>query len=138
MQSEGKLVREFIYVDVDRLYSLYSQIFEGVADQIIQSYMDASSTTDSQKESLLKGGSIEAQVTEMSRRTENRFLYDHMYNQFEAKIREAILESPEVSSDNFNEVLRQVFMIKVRGHAEIEDYQRLKLFVDKFNTLRLM
>lgn len=78
MKTEGKVVRDFIYVDVERLYSLYSQVFEGVADQIVQSYMAASATTDSQKESLLRGGSIEAQVAEVSRRTENKLLYDHM------------------------------------------------------------
>jgi hypothetical protein len=135
MTSAGKVIRDFIYVDVERLYSLYSQVFEGVADQIIQSYMDASSRTKEQSEGILKGGSIEAQVAEMSRRTENRFLYDHMYNLFEAEIRHAILESPEVSSSNFREVLSQAFMIKVRGPAEVEDYNRLRIFMAKFNDI---
>jgi hypothetical protein len=135
MATEDKVIRDFIYVDVERLYSLYSQVFEGVADQIIQSYMDASTTTDTQKESLLKGGSIEAQVAEMSRRTENKFLYDHMYNLFEGKVRGAILESPSATTANFREVIGQAFLIKVSGAAEIEDYTRLNIVMSKFNEV---
>ncbi|HEY0322437.1 MAG TPA: hypothetical protein VGC66_15890 [Pyrinomonadaceae bacterium] len=135
METEGKVVRDFIYVDVERLYSLYSQIFEGVAEQIIQSYMNASTTKDTQKESLLKGGSIEAQVAEASRRTENKFLYDHMYNLFEAELRSAILESPSVTPANFREVLGRAFLIKVKGAAEIEDYIRLNNIMSKFNEI---
>jgi hypothetical protein len=84
MNMGDSVIRDFIYVDVERLYSLYSQIFEGVTDQIVQSYMDASASvsSDSGTESRQRAVSIEAQVAEMSRRTENKFLYDHMYSLF--------------------------------------------------------
>src|SRR5687767_786300 len=119
MRGASKVIRDFIYVDVERLYSLYSQVFEGVANQIIQSYIDASSTMNSQKGSPLSGASVEAKVAEMSRRTENKFLYDHMYNLFEVEIKNAILESPEITRDNYHGILSQAFMIKVSGAAEI-------------------
>ncbi len=135
MKDASKLIRDFIYVDVERLYSLYSQVFEGVADQIIQSYIDASTSMNSQRDSLLKGGTVEARVAEMSRKTENKFLYDHMYNLFEAKIKNAILESPEISPDNFRSILSQAFMIKVNGAAEIEDYTRLSSILEKYNVI---
>jgi hypothetical protein len=135
MSRESKVVRDFIYVDVERLYSLYSQVFEGVADQIVQSYINASSSTDTQKESLLKGGSLEAQVAEMSRRTESKFLYDHMYNLFETEIQNAISAPSGISSQNYREQLENVFMLKVNGKAEVEDYNRVKLFAEQFNEL---
>lgn len=134
-RTMSKLIRDFIYVDVERLYSLYSQVFEGVADQIVQSYMDASSSSDTQKESLLKGGSMEARVAEVSRRTENRFLYDHMYNILEEEVRDAIFESPNVTANNFREVLAGAFLVKIKGAAEIEDYGRLNTLMDKFNEI---
>jgi hypothetical protein len=135
MNNESRTIRDFIYVDVDRLYSLYSQVFEGVADQILQSYMDASTTTNTQKESMLKGGSLEAQVAEVSRRTENKFLYDHMYNQFEESIHHALIDSPEVSSRNYRDILRDAFMIKIKGSAEVEDYSQLNKLMEKFNEI---
>lgn len=135
MQAEGRMVRDFIYLDVERMYSLYSQVFEGVADQIIQSYIYELQSKDYQRGPILQGASVEAQVAEVSLRTENKFLYDHMYNRLETNISEAILEPSGVSPDNYREVLAPAFMIKVRGAAEMEDYDRIKTHLDKFNTL---
>jgi hypothetical protein len=135
MESNTKVIRDFIYVDVERLYSLYSQVFEGVTDQIVKSYVDGLWQKDSQKGSILKGSSSEAQVAEVSLRTENKFLYDHMYNRLEKEISTAILEHSNITLENFREILKQVFMIKVSGTAEIEDYNRFKIFTEKFNSI---
>jgi hypothetical protein len=62
MPQNNIAIRDFIYVDADRLYSLYSQVFEGVADQIVESFIAGLATTDSQKGPLLQGSSTEAQV----------------------------------------------------------------------------
>ncbi len=135
MSSAKKFVREFIYMDVERLYSLYSQVFEGVADQIVQSYIDGISSKDSQKSKFLKGSSIEAQVAEVSRRTENKILYDHMYNRLEEKLKNVIFEPSELSSENYEKILSDTFMIKIKGTAEIEDYNRMSHFLEKFNSI---
>jgi hypothetical protein len=134
---EGRVIRDFIYVDVDRLYSLYSQIFEGVADQIVQSYMDASSSTDSSsnRESRSREVSIEAKVAEMSRRTENKFLYDHMYNRFEAAVADTIIEAGHLTESNYRDGLIDSFLVKITGSAEVEDYTRLNAVMEKFNTI---
>ena len=36
MENETRIIREFVYVDVPKLYSLYSQIFKGVTDQSLR------------------------------------------------------------------------------------------------------
>ena len=80
-------VRDFIYLDVEKLYSLYSQVFEGVADRIVQSYIDSLELKEAPRKTLLlRDSDVETKVIEVSRRTENRFLYDHMYNQLEGKL----------------------------------------------------
>jgi len=136
MSSEKKLtIRDFIYVDADRLKSLYSQVFEGVAEQILQSYMDSSTTSDQQKGAIASGSTTEAQIAEMSSRTENKILYDHMYNSLEFKLEKSILEVSEIPPDDYTETLSKAFMIKVRGTAEIEDYNRANVFMEKFNSL---
>lgn len=135
MDSKHRIVRDFIYIDIDRLYSFYSQVFEGVADQIVQSYLNSSKTTDFQKASPLKGKAIEAQIAEASYRTESKILYDHMYNQLEERISNAILSFKEVNEHNFQAKLRDYSLIKVQGKAEIEDYKRMSHFMEKFNLL---
>jgi hypothetical protein len=138
MSSEKQLtIRDFIYVDVDRLYSLYSQVFEGVAEQIIQSYMDSSASLDQQKGGggIISGSTTEAQVAEMSSTTERKVLYDHIYNRLESKLKKSILEVSEIPADDYIETLSKAFIIKVRGTAEIEDYNRVKIYMEKLNSL---
>lgn len=136
MSSEKQLtIRDFIYVDADRLNSLYSQVFEGVAEQIIQSYMDSSTKSDQQKGAIASGSTTEAQMAEMSSKTENKILYDHMYNRLESKLEKSILEVSKIPENDYIETLSKSFIIKVRGTAEIEDYNRVKIFMEKVNSL---
>jgi hypothetical protein len=128
-------VRDFIYIDGDRLYSLYSQVFEGVAERIVQTYIDELSSANTQKSSPLSGESAETKVAEASRRTENRLLYDHMYSQLETKLASAITEPVDLSQDSYADMLANTFMVKVRGAAEIDDYRRLQVIIENFNTL---
>ena len=135
MKDNAHIIRDFIYVDVERLYSLYSQVFEGVADRIVQSYVNGLWQKDSQKGPPFRGSSSEAQIAEVSLRTENKFLYDHMYNRLEKEITESILGQSIINPENFREILKQAFMVKVSGTAEIEDYNRFKAFTEKFNSI---
>ncbi len=135
MSNNDVLIRDFIYVDAERLYSLYSQVFEGVADQIVESFIAGLSTTDSQKGTFLQGSSIETQIAEASRRTENKSLYDHMYNQLERKLHSVIVDASKITTEDYQSILDQTFMIKVSGTAEIEDYHRLAMFMERFNEI---
>jgi hypothetical protein len=134
MKSETR-IRDFIYLDVDRLYSLYSQLFEGVAGEIIQSVVNSAASSDSQKGAPLSGLSVETQVAEVSRRTESRFLHDEMYNQFERRLGTVVVVPTGLTRENFRDELRGTFIVKVSGPVEIEDYSRLHEFMGRFNDL---
>ena len=77
MSKKEIKVRDFIYVDVDKLYSLYSQVFEGVSEKIVQSYIDSLTSKDVPSRFSL-GDKIEEQAIELSNRKESKILYDHM------------------------------------------------------------
>ncbi len=36
MEVKTKNIREFIYLDVPKLFSLYSQVFEGISEKIVE------------------------------------------------------------------------------------------------------
>jgi hypothetical protein len=78
-------VREFIYVDVQKLYSLYSQVFEGITDRIVEERINQLITGDTQS-SFVRQSTAESQGLESSRRVESSILHDHMYNRFEAAL----------------------------------------------------
>lgn len=128
-------VRDFIYLDTDRVTSLYSQVFQGVAEQIVHSFVDSVASTDRQKSGFLGGGSVEAQVAEVSRRTESKILHDHIYNRLEARLNPAIVLCNDLSQNNFRDVLQNAFLIKATGPAEIEDYSRMDQIMERFNEL---
>lgn len=129
------LVKDFIYVDADRLYSLYSQVFEGVTERIVESFIAGLTTTDSQKGPILRGSNVEAEVAEVSRWTQDRALHDHMYSLLESKLDPVIIDTTSITRDNYETVLRDTFMVRVSGQAEIEDYARLNVYLDRFNEL---
>ena len=129
-----KRLRDFIYLDVERLYSLYSQVFEGVADEIVQSYATALSSESAQKGALLSGSSIESSTIEISRRTENRFLYDHMYTLLETKLKAAIHDGSSLSLSNVGLLSSGVFL-RITGPVLIADFSRMRSLLEQFNRL---
>ena len=135
MPSTGKTIREFIYLDADRLNSLYSQVFEGVAEEIVKSRLHGELQKETQKGEITKGQIAEAQFAELNQTTENKVLYDYMYSQLEAKILPGILIPTGITAANFRDVLRDAFMLKVTGRTEIADYNRIKTFATDFNEL---
>lgn len=135
MADNQVVIRDFIYVDADRLYSLYSQVFEGVASSIIESYFASNVATEEQKGKPLQGSSQSEQLTETSQRTESKSLYDHMYNRLEDRLNPQITDASVINRENYKDVLENVVMIKITGTAEIEDYQRLTVFLGRFNEL---
>lgn len=133
---ESKLIRDFIYVDSENLYSLYSQVFEGFAEQIASSTLDQISQDEKISDiDRIGKNSFDSRIIEASLQTENKILLDHTYNKLEKKIGQTILNVEDVTKENYKERLSKTFLIKVRGKAEIEDYERGKQFFKNFNKL---
>lgn len=127
-----KIIRDFIYLDKDRLNSLYSQIFEGVIQAVVESYSNEMENNENTK-SMIKNQTIETKVAEASNKVENKILYDHMYNSLEEKLANVIynLNSDKITlSDLENKPL-----VKVTGKTTIQDYNRLKVYMEKFNEI---
>lgn len=129
----NSIIRDFIYMDKDRLYSLYSQVFEGVIEAVVDSYSNGIQNNENAK-SVIKGATLETQVAEASTKTENKILYDHMYNLLEKKLSDVIFHVNALKNINIEE-LRNKTIIKVTGKTSIQDYNRLKRYMDKFNEL---
>ena len=72
-------LRDFIYIDKNRMYSLYSQLFEGVVESLVRS---VSYSTEEQK----KDRKLEESIIDASVKVQNVVLFDHIYNTLEDKI----------------------------------------------------
>lgn len=120
-------IRNFIYLDNDKLNSLYSQVFHGVAEAIVESYFGETQKSNEQKSI---GKTVDEKVGEISGITSNKILHDYMYNKFEDKISEKIVDCNTQKVD-----IHPNSFVKVSGKARIEDYDRLKFYLDSFNDL---
>ena len=123
------VIRNFIYLDNDKMNSLYSQVFEGVAEAIIESYFGESHNKEEQK-SL--GKTLEEKVGEVSGISTNKVLHDHMYNKFEEKIKDKIIVCDGIYNES---LIKPNSIIKVSGMSRVEDYTRLSSFLEEFNEL---
>lgn len=135
MPRDRRIIRDFLYEDIDRLYSIYSQVFQGVAGQIVESFTNQAASKESGRSAPLTGRTLEEQVVELSTHMQVKWLHDHMYNTLEEKLGSVMIEDPELTPGNYEQVLSGCFLLKVQGAAEISDYHRLTTFLEKYNEL---
>lgn len=150
--SSEEVIRDFIYVDLDRLYSVYSQVFEGVVETIVKSiaaeegeirYKSLATeegqepSSEKASEAIFTSRRVEdvraSQLAEASLRTESKVLYDHMYNILEARLRSSILVPEAVGRQNFEAIFRRMPLVRVTGHVRMEDYPDFSKFLGKWN-----
>ena len=130
-----RIARDFIFLDADRLYSLYSQIFEGLPTATFDLSYGSVHDTDSQKGRFMAGQSHQQAVTEGVQKLEEKTLHDYMYNKLEAELSDSIVDGNTLNLDSSRELLQSSPLIKISGSAEIEDYARLSEFAGFFNQL---
>src|SRR5438045_3510684 len=118
-------IKDFIYLDTDRLNSLYSQVFAGVVETIVETELNEEENQNSQKGGVrFSGSTIEERVAAASYKTESKQLYDHMYNLLERKLADSITTITTISKEDYHSVTANAFLIKVHGTAELWDFQR--------------
>lgn len=132
------VVRDFIYIDNERLNSLYSQVFEGVVNTIVESELHETEDVNTNKGGIkFTGSTLEEKVAAASYKTQSKLLYDHMYNLLESRIGNALLEPVDLDLSNYINNISQSSMLKIRGTAEVWDYARLRSIFEGYNEVGL-
>lgn len=120
-----KCLKDFIYMDKDRLYSLYSQIFEGVIESLVTSrFVDEENQKTDKK--------LEQRLIEASFKSQNIVLFDHMYNMLEEKMQPYIFN---IDSKTAIDDIPIDGIVKVSGEAVIDDYEHLGYFFENYNSI---
>lgn len=138
-------VRDFIYLDVDRLKSIISQVDEG----IVNFTEGVESTTDEVKSSVEGGlfgflkGVVDAKYISQNQDTTTKSFHDFIYNKVENALTEGNLLThiPEngTDSDAANESVRDSLsntaFVLAKGKVVINDFNNMNIFLGKFNTV---
>lgn len=124
-RSSNSMLKDFIYIDKDRLYSLYSQLFQGIAESIVEAF-------SSGKEDTKKERSLEQNLIEASYKIKNVVLFDHIYNSLEDKLAPQL---QQINESTTLDELKPSSYVKVTGKATIEDFERLVFLLKNFNDI---
>lgn len=130
-------IKAFLYLDEYKMYSISSQIFEGLTDQIVHSREKETSESEQQKGPVASGRILADIAAERTQISEHRFLHDFAYTLFEEKLVDegAVLEiQPGISPDWFGKLDAARF-VKVRGTALITDVEVVTETMEKFNAI---
>lgn len=132
-----KKIKSFIYLDNQKMYSISSQLFEGLTEHIINSERDIDTQNTTQKGKFNSGEIMADIIQKESGSTEKKFLHHHSYNLFEQKL---IDEGRVISIDNDNveeaiASINNAGFVKITSRAAFNDAKMVKDTLVNFNKL---
>lgn len=130
------MIKNIIYLDEDKMYSLSSQLFEGVTEYVLNEKNLEKSQSEEQKGPISSGRIVGDILKNSERNTEKKFLNDYSYTLFEKKL---IEENKVVvisdKSSNLNELLREKSFIKVTANVTFNDIDSIIQTLTNFNKM---
>lgn len=139
----GISIRDFVYLDVERLKSIMAQVEEGLAETQVQS----SGRTQEARGGIEGGifgvvkGATEAKALWQNQVAETRSLHDYIYNKVESALLEHSLISRipgDTGSENatsIRERLTDTSFFLATGRVSINDFSQMRLILDNFNEV---
>ncbi|QUE97091.1 DUF6414 family protein [Klebsiella pasteurii] len=125
-------LKNIVYIDYEKVYSLSSQLFEGIIQSAIEQQESTLSNVDALEIKTEKKSSSSSDTNKLSTVVNP---HDYHYLKFEKElIRLGLLSS--VSSNDFSaEKIKSGSFIKINANIEIADYNKLKDTTNNFTSL---
>lgn len=133
LMMENK-IKSFIYLDNDKMYSISSQLFEGLTEYILRDNKTTSTEDDQQKAQVFSGNLMREILQQEKGSSEKRFFHDYAYSLFEKELSNRNLLCTIEDSGELGDMTDKQF-VKVRGKAYFNDYRALKETFRQFNEI---
>jgi hypothetical protein len=127
----------FIYLDEYKMYSISSQLFEGLTEEIIQYQAKGKKEKEEQQGPIGSGRLLGDILSETDGRAERRFLFDYAYTIFERRILEeghVCCISEESSKEELVDIESKSF-IKVTGNVSFNDFTEVRKTLNELNQM---
>ena len=124
------MIRNFIYLDSDKLRSFSSQIFEGVIEEVIEIHEQETSESEQQAGKFASGRLLGDIFRQKASTSERYYLDDYAYNLFEDK-----LIADKIINIDSNRDFGVGSFVKVFGPLTINDYVHSARILRNFNAL---
>ena len=130
-----KNLRQFIYLDEYKIYSLYSQIFEGFTDYVVR-YSESKTVEEEQQKGPIRSGRFLMDLaSERTGQHEKRFLHDYTFTLFEEELesQQKVIEYDLNASEELFDTLTPGSIIRVKGSAIFNDIKAIRDLLEEFN-----
>ena len=132
--KESSKIKSFIYLDEDKMYSISSQLFEGMTQYILQEETEGQNDVNSQKGNFLSGRFMADMMFQSRSKSEMRNLHDFAFNLFEKELENRGILYDVKCNDNISNLQDKGF-VRIRGKIIFCDYSRMQYINDNFNNI---
>lgn len=133
------MIKSFIYLDEQKMYSLSSQIFEGITEYVLNESTSDHQNSESQKGPVGSGKVLADVIRNSNKSTEKKFLHDYSLTIFERHLNEQnqILElsGSEIELEKIKQLTNKFSFIKVKSRAIFNDVHKITELFTEFNTI---
>jgi len=131
------MIKNFIYLDEYKMYSLSSQIFEGVTEYLVNSSYEDEGEEDTQK-GIVGSGRLLANIMKKGNISEEKkFLHDYSYTVFEKHLIENdnVLDINNINHEDLLNIIDSKSFIKITGKVIFNDVGHMSKMIKEFNTM---
>lgn len=130
------MIKNFIYLDEEKMYSLSSQLFEGVTEYVLKEKTLGKDESEEQKGPIGSGKVLGDILRNHERNTEKKFLNDYSYTIFEKKLLEDEKVLVASSADTIvKESIGEKSFVKITARATFNDINSITTTLINFNKI---
>lgn len=127
-------IKSFIYLDNKKMYSLASQIFEGLVESYVETKKERKDSIEEQKGPIGSGRNLAEIIITEDDKSQNKFLHDYLYNIFEKKLID-LNKVTEFKEGTDAQEIEKLSFIKVKGKAVFNDSKEILRTMNEFNKM---
>jgi hypothetical protein len=133
------VIKSFIYLDEEKMYSLSSQIFEGITEYVLSESTSENQESENQKGPVGSGKILADVIISSNKATEKKFFHDYSFTLFEKHLldqgRVLDLTQPSLKLETLKASITDFSFIKVKAKAVLNDVNKLTELFSEFNTI---
>lgn len=132
-----KKIRSFIYLDNYKMYSISSQIFEGLTEYILKSENTNIKEKEEQKGPVFSGRVLADIIEKDTNYTEKKFLHDFSYNLFEEALQKdnRVLEINKSNISTELDKIPDYSFVKIKSNVVFNDLETMEKTISSFNRM---
>ncbi len=133
------MIKNFIYLDEDKMYSLSSQIFEGITEYVLNESSSDNQESETQKGPVGSGKVLADVIISSSKATEKKFFHDYSFTLFENHLLEQgrvlDLTGSVLSLEELQTSITDFSFIKIKAKSTFNDINKITELFSEFNTI---